>query len=150
MDDVSSQNTSAIKAKYNFYSVGEVSAFGAGATAGSGGSGLIQTVYGYSGLGGTSIAPQKVILGGTVIEPAVPVREGYSFSHWYLTDPQEAFDFSTAVYTDLVITAYWIPNTAGITKQVTFNSNGGSAVSPQEVAVGAVCKKPAIAELYLC
>ena len=41
----------AIKAKYNFYSVGEVSAFGAGA--GSGGSGLIQTVYDYSGLGGT-------------------------------------------------------------------------------------------------
>lgn len=41
----------AIKAKYNFYSVGEVSSFGEGG--GSGGSGLIQTVYGYAGLGST-------------------------------------------------------------------------------------------------
>lgn len=42
----------AIKAKYDFYSVGEVSAFGASANTGAGNS-LIQTVYGYSGLGGT-------------------------------------------------------------------------------------------------
>lgn len=40
-----------LKVDIDLYSLGEVSAFGAGA--GSGGSGLIQTVYGYSGLGGT-------------------------------------------------------------------------------------------------
>lgn len=44
----------AIKAKYNFYSVGEVSAFGAGAGGtGGGGGGLIATVYGSTDLGGT-------------------------------------------------------------------------------------------------
>ena len=42
----------AIKAKYDFYSIGEVSAYGAG-SGGSTGGGLIQTVYGYSSLGGT-------------------------------------------------------------------------------------------------
>ena len=43
----------AIKAKYDFYSIGEVSAFGAGNSGGSSGSGLIQTVYGISGLSAT-------------------------------------------------------------------------------------------------
>ena len=42
----------AIKAKYDFYGIGEVSAYGIG-IGGSGGSGLIQTVYGYTNLGGT-------------------------------------------------------------------------------------------------
>jgi len=42
----------AIKAKYDFYGIGEVSAYGIG-IGGSGGSGLIQTVYGYNNLGGT-------------------------------------------------------------------------------------------------
>ena len=41
----------AIEAKYNFYGLGEVSAYGVG-SGGSGG-GLIQTVYSYSNLGGT-------------------------------------------------------------------------------------------------
>ena len=40
-----------LKADIDFYSIGEVSAFGAGS--GTGGSGLTQTVYGLSGLGGT-------------------------------------------------------------------------------------------------
>ena len=36
----------------DLYSLGEVSAFGAGSSGGSSGGGLIQTVYGLSGLGG--------------------------------------------------------------------------------------------------
>ena len=43
----------AIKAKYDFYSIGEVSAFGAGSSSGSSGGGLIQTVYGINGLSAT-------------------------------------------------------------------------------------------------
>lgn len=44
----------AIKAKYSFFSVGEVSAYGSSDGSSSGGSGgLIQTVYGYSDLGGS-------------------------------------------------------------------------------------------------
>ena len=43
----------AIKAKYDFYSIGEVSAFGAGSSGSFSGGGLIQTVFDYSSLGGT-------------------------------------------------------------------------------------------------
>ena len=42
----------AIKAKYDFYSIGNVSAYGAGSGS-SGGSGLIQNVYDYNDLGDT-------------------------------------------------------------------------------------------------
>ena len=41
-----------IKAKYDFYSIGEISAYGAGSGSSIGG-GLIQNVYGYSSLGNT-------------------------------------------------------------------------------------------------
>ena len=42
-----------IKAKYGFFSVGEVSAYGSGGSGGGGGTGLIQTVYSYPQLGGS-------------------------------------------------------------------------------------------------
>ena len=47
--------------------------------------------------------------------------------HWYLTDPAEAFDFATTPITgDITLNAHWESAT---TYTITFNSNGGSAVS---------------------
>ena len=72
---------------------------------------------------------------GLVIEPNEPTKEGYVFLGWYLNDKK--FDFNTKITSNLTLTAKWVK-----AYQVTFDSNGGSKIKSQEVALGLKVTKP--------
>lgn len=56
--------------------------------------------------GGTAINNKKVKENGSVIKPADPVKEGYTFDGWYLND--EKFDFNTKITSNITLTAKWL------------------------------------------
>lgn len=57
---------------------------------------------------GVSIPNYKAEYGGTVAEPATPIRKGYTFDKWYLGT--EEYDFTQKVQDSITITAHWIAN----------------------------------------
>ena len=93
--------------------------------------------------GGELLAPQVVEDGGTVIQPPDPIRGCDIFAGWYLDEELTIpYDFSAPVGGPLTLYADWIPN-ACPGYQVSFNSNGGSAVATQTVASGEMASEPA-------
>jgi uncharacterized repeat protein (TIGR02543 family) len=69
-------------------------------------------------------------------EPAIPTRTGYDFVGWF--SGGSAFDFASPVTGPLALTAHW-------SKQVytvSFDSNGGSAVTAQSVAYQDLVSRP--------
>ncbi len=91
--------------------------------------------------GGTSVAKQTVSYGAKASKPSDPTLEGSQFAGWY-TDAActEAYDFGSAVKSDLALYAKWEKRAA---YTVTFDSNGGTAVKAQSVSSGARASKPA-------
>lgn len=72
--------------------------------------------------GGSAVDAQTVEDGGTVTAPTTaPVREGHTFTGWYLDG--KLYDFATPVTTDLTLTGYWIP----VSCSVTFDADGGTS-----------------------
>lgn len=63
--------------------------------------------------GGSSINDQTPASGSALAKPADPTREGYIFAGWY-TDAActKAYDFATAVTSDLTLYAKWTKNEA--------------------------------------
>lgn len=53
------------------------------------------------------VSTQKVVEGDTVVEPADPAHDGYTFVGWYTDDAEEAYDFNTAVTDDVELTAVY-------------------------------------------
>ena len=87
--------------------------------------------------GGSAVNQQTITAGGLVTKPADPTKDGYTFAGWYkdagLTKP---FDFvNETINADTTIYAKWTPITP-TSYTVTFNTNGGTAVSPQTIAPG--------------
>ncbi len=89
--------------------------------------------------GGSAVESQTVYEGETATEPTPPTRSGYTFEGWYDSTLTTAYIFSTPVIADITLYAKW---TAVATHTVTFNSNGGSAVTPQTVNDGALATEP--------
>ena len=89
---------------------------------------------------GGSLVPTNVIETGTPVpEPDEPTRSGYDFGGWYSDyERTNLYNFSTAVNSDMTLYAGWDDNSC----TVTFNSNGGSAVSSQNVSIGSKATKP--------
>ena len=89
--------------------------------------------------GGTSVSRQTVSYGARASRPADPTLDGHAFKGWY-TDKSltEAYDFGSAVESDLALYAKWDANEC----TVTFVSNGGTSVSRQTVAYGARASRP--------
>jgi uncharacterized repeat protein (TIGR02543 family) len=90
--------------------------------------------------GGTPVPPaQTVAEGGTVTEPAAPEKTVLSFGGWYKEDTfTNRWIFETDTVTgDVTLYAKWIP-----TYTVTFNANGGTAVTAQTVAEGGTVTEP--------
>ena len=74
-----------------------------------------------------------------VSKPANPTKEGYTFAGWYKDKEfTTVYDFTKPVTSNITIYAKWNINTY----TVTFNSNGGSAVSSVKVKYKEVIKKP--------
>ena len=70
---------------------------------------------------GSKVDFQTTAANGSVTKPADPTREGYTFAGWY-TDAActKAYDFATAVTSDMTLYAKWIKNA------VNPGGNGGS------------------------
>ena len=105
---------------------------------------LMRTVT-FNSNGGSTVAAVKIKDGEVITTaqmPAAPTREGYSFDGWY-TDSEFAdgteFDQTEAVQNDITLYAKWNINTF----TVTFNSNGGSAVSSVTVNWNTTVAEPA-------
>lgn len=55
--------------------------------------------------GGSEIEDEMIEIGKLVKMPKEPVKEGYQFAGWYLGD--EEFDFTSPVYEDITLVAFW-------------------------------------------
>lgn len=100
----------------------------------------------FNSQGGSAVSPITGITPGTKItKPADPTRTGYTFDGWHkeaaLTNK---WDFANDTVTqDITLYAKWLAN-VGTTYTVTFNSQGGSAVSQiTGVLSGAKITRPA-------
>ena len=76
--------------------------------------------------GGSSINDQTPASGSAVAKPADPTREGYTFAGWY-TDAActKAYDFATAVTSDLTLYAKWTKNEASSSGSSSGADNAG-------------------------
>lgn len=89
--------------------------------------------------GGSSINSQTVEEGQKAQVPGNPTRDGFEFTGWTLNG--NAYDFNTEVKGNITLTATW----KEIVKNnytVTFDSKGGSAVSPITVQEGNKISRP--------
>lgn len=66
----------------------------------------------------------KVVENGTVVSAPEtnPEKTGYTFSGWYADGASDAFDFTTAVTSDMTLTATFVANTYTLT----FDKQGGN------------------------
>ena len=90
--------------------------------------------------GGTPVESVEAIKGKAIEAPTPPSRTGYSFDGWFTakSDGSE-FDFSKPIIADVTLYAQWTANKYS----VTFDSNGGSAVSAASVEYEKTVAQPA-------
>lgn len=91
----------------------------------------------FDSAGGSSIASQSVVDGGTATKPKNPTKSGYTFIGWYYGN--SVYNFNTPVTSNITLVAHY-QNSQKFT--VTFDSNGGSSVSSQSVTSGDTASKP--------
>ncbi|WP_336636402.1 InlB B-repeat-containing protein [Lysinibacillus fusiformis] len=92
--------------------------------------------------GGSAVTSQSVVNGGMATMPEVePTKAGYTFEGWY-TDAgrTQAYDFNSVITEATTIYAKWNAQTY----TVSFEVDGGSAVSNQSVAYGGKATMPQI------
>ncbi|MBS7577165.1 MULTISPECIES: InlB B-repeat-containing protein [unclassified Enterococcus] len=94
--------------------------------------------------GGSIVEAQIISNGGLISQPSETTKSGYKFNGWYadsaLTTP---WNFETPITADTTLYAAWTKNTVPVVNHtVTFNSNGGTAVSNQVVSDGSVASLP--------
>lgn len=77
--------------------------------------------------GGSEVAPVEVDPDTAAVEPTAPTRTGYEFVGWYLDGLP--YDFDTLVRKDITLTAKWTVKMY----TVTYDSNGGTDVTPSSV-----------------
>jgi len=61
----------------------------------------------FNSQGGSSVSSQTITQGGVATEPTVPSRDGFVFNHWYLTDENVAYVFSTPITANITLNAKW-------------------------------------------
>ena len=100
-------------------------------------------IVNFNSKGGTPTPQQQTVKkGGKIEKPADPTLENYGFKGWTKTDNETSalWNFETETVTeDMTLFARWSINMY----TVTFDSDGGSAVSAQKVAYGGKATKPA-------
>jgi uncharacterized repeat protein (TIGR02543 family) len=99
---------------------------------------VVYTISFNSG-GGTVIEAQLVEIGGKVIYPRIPERENSLFVAWCSDSlVNSVYDFATPVTGNMTLYAKWTRTT----NDVSFDSNGGTEVESQAVAIGDYAVKP--------
>ncbi|KOS60634.1 InlB B-repeat-containing protein [Lysinibacillus agricola] len=94
--------------------------------------------------GGSNIWEKEVPLSGELQAPTPPVKADYIFDGWYKdVELINEWDFKKDKVTDdLTLYAKWKKENTSASYTVTFDSNGGSEVSNQEVLEGELLKAP--------
>ena len=94
----------------------------------------------FNSQGGSAVAGVNANYGATIAMPTAPTLSGSAFGGWYKeAGCVNAWNFATDTVTAAtMLYAKWIPNAS----TVTFNSQGGSAVSSAIVAFGATVSQP--------
>ena len=88
---------------------------------------------------GSAVEKQVIDVGGKVIFPPIPSLGNNLFGIW-CTDSllTEEYDFNTIVTASFTLYAKWTQ----VSNDVVFNSNGGSVVEKQLIAIGGYATKP--------
>ena len=100
--------------------------------------------------GGTSISPMPVQKNDIPKKPSDPQKSGYLFDGWYTdTAFKEKFNFDTSLTKNITLYAKWKSVTNNNNDEqdkkkyiITFDSRGGSEVSPQTVISGEKVTEP--------
>jgi len=61
----------------------------------------------FDSAGGSVVAPQTIIDGGTASKPDEPMRDGYTFIRWSAQGSTAEFDFSTYITANITLVAVW-------------------------------------------
>ncbi len=94
--------------------------------------------------GSNYIAHQKVKAGETVTRPADPVRHGFEFAGWFVSDENGVFlsdtpwDFKAPATSSITLKAKWTP-----IYTVTFSTNGAGKMDSIKLLQGALIPVPA-------
>ena len=100
--------------------------------------GITYTVT-FNSNGGSEVEPQVVNAGETATKPDDPIKEDYIFKGWYSNEGlTSSYSFLLPVTSDITLYAKW--EVAAHT--VTFITNGGPEITPQEVNDGECAIKP--------
>jgi uncharacterized repeat protein (TIGR02543 family) len=101
---------------------------------------IINYTVTFDSQGGSAVSPQTLHYGDKVTKPADPTKANYTFAGWFhdaaYNDPW-LFD-SDVITSDTTLYAKWTVNQY----TVSFDSKGGSAVSPETVNSGQKATKP--------
>jgi uncharacterized repeat protein (TIGR02543 family) len=94
----------------------------------------------FNSLSGSAVAEQTIGYGGLITEPTAPTRTGYTFGGWYKEAAgTNAWVFvSQTVTADVTLFARW----STISCTVTFNTQGGSAITAQTISYGGLISQP--------
>ncbi len=93
---------------------------------------------------GTAPATQTVNAGATASEPTAPTASGYTFGGWYTEAAcTNAYNFSTAVNSNITLYAKWTSNGGSTSYTITFDKNDGTGTyTTQSVTSGGTATKP--------
>ena len=81
--------------------------------------------------GGSKVNKQFVENNGKATKPTDPTKADYTFGGWFLGSATEAFNFNTAITSDITLTAKW--NEVATEYTVTFNLNGATGTAPESL-----------------
>lgn len=91
-------------------------------------------------MNGSTVSETKTVEEGSVVaKPTNPTKEGYTFVGWYLDGT--AFDFSTKITSNTILTAEWKEVEKTPTYKVTF-VNGSNVYKTETIEEGSVVTEP--------
>jgi len=96
----------------------------------------------FNSTGGSSVKSQRVKEGNTVSQPTDPKKADHKFFRWCLDAAGDSiYNFDAPVTQDITLYADWVDQNAAFCI-VTFDSNGGTDVTYQEVYQGKKVMRP--------